>query len=185
MGSLTSKACLKMSLKGKYMKFYTEESRWETEEKKKMFKFLTDYGVPLNSEGKSNWLDLRERFSNYVGTGQPTKNINEIEKFVQKIRIKCQQVIESFAVNKGGDMKDENDEFADVNITYEDAQRFNKNTNILQFIRKNILSNGMALFKSGLEELVKVTNETLEGKPGWVPPKWDCAVHDKYYYLLL
>ena len=161
-------------------------NRWETEEKKKFFKFIVDFGIPLNNEGKPNWMELREKISKDMGTGQTNKNISEIEKFVDMLRIKCQQIIETNSVSKADSKFNENDGLSDLNITTEDAQKFNKNYELLYFIRKGILGNKMSLFKSGIEELKKATQALTNDQPGFVPSSYDCGVHDKYnYYCFL
>lgn len=38
-----------------------EEKGWSLEEKNKLFAYLMDYGVPLNLDGRSNWVEIRER----------------------------------------------------------------------------------------------------------------------------
>jgi len=77
----------------------------------------------------------------------------------------------------------ETDELAELNITYDEAQRFNKNTNMLHFIRKSILSNAATLYKAGIEELAKKSQELKYGEPGSTPEKYICEQHD--YGLLL
>lgn len=150
---------------------------WETEEKKKFFKLVTDLGIPLNNEGKPNWLELREKAAKELGTGQNSKNITEIEKFVDKLRIRCKQMVEAPL------SKPENDDLADLNITLEDAQKFNKNNEMLYFIRRAILGNKMSLLTSKIDDLKKETQELSEDKPGAVPPEYDCSVHDKNILL--
>lgn len=165
-----------MSLKGnkQFRKYRIYILRWDPEEKKKFYKLVTDFGIPLNNEGKPNWVELREKAAKEFGTGQNSKNIIEIEKFVDKLRIKCKQMTEMPLANMP-----ENDEFADLNLTLEDAQKFNKNTEMLYFIRKVILGNKMALLTAKIDDLKKETAEIPEDKSGAVPPEYDCSVHDR------
>lgn len=156
------------------MRGYIYQVRWETEEKRKFFKLVTDFGIPLNNEGKPNWIELREKAAKEFGTGQTNKNIGEIEKYVDKLRIKCKQMTET-PLTKMPD----NDELADLNITLEDAQKFNKNTEMLYFIRKVILGNKMTLLTNKIDDLKKETQELSEEKPGFVPAGYDPSVHDR------
>lgn len=88
-------------------------------------------------------------------------------------------------------MDPDNDGF---NISFEDAEKLNKNMNILHFIRKHILSNNSKLFHNGLNSLIEssfpqnfnVANTSLGNTsnsyspyPNILPEEWDCANHDK------
>jgi hypothetical protein len=53
-----------------------------------LFKLLTDFGIPLTADGRSNWMEIRERMKSLVKDF--TKNIGQIEKMVSKIRFNCQ-----------------------------------------------------------------------------------------------
>ena len=48
--------------------------------------------------------------------------------------------------------KDEDDDEEFV-INVQDASKFNKNSNMLQFIRKSIISNNQQLFNSSIEDI--------------------------------
>lgn len=88
-------------------------------------------------------------------------------------------------------MDPDNDGF---NISFEDAERLNKNMNILHYIRKHILSNYSKLFNNGLNSLIEssfpqnfnVANTSLGNTsctylpyPFNLPQGWSCAKHDK------
>ena len=153
---------------------------WDTEEKKLYFKFLSDFGVPLNNEGKPNWLELREKIVKEPGMEKSNKNITEIEKFADKIRIKCEQVVNP---DPKASSLFEKDELADLKLTVEDAQRFNKNYDTLYFIRKAVLSNKMSLIKNSIEELKKSTQELASDELGAVPENYDPGTHDRNILL--
>lgn len=38
-----------------------EEKGWSVEEKEILFSYLMDNGVPLNNDGRSNWVEIREK----------------------------------------------------------------------------------------------------------------------------
>lgn len=145
-----------------------------------MFKSISAFGIPLNNEGKANWVDLREKVSKDFGETPMNKNVTEIEKFVDKLRLKCQEIIESASVSKDEPKPTESDDFSDLNLTYEEALQFNKNSEMLYFIRKGILSNKMATFKNGVSELIKNTEDLPQGEPGSVPEGYEVETHDKY-----
>jgi hypothetical protein len=56
-----------------------------------LFKLLTDFGIPLTADGRSNWTDIRDRMKGLVKDF--TKNIGQIEKMVSKIRFNCQEIL--------------------------------------------------------------------------------------------
>ncbi len=68
---------------------------WSLEIKQTLFKFLQNYGMPLNSEGRTNWVEFKEKFLKVtnVDPQEMNRSIAQIEKMVQKIRMKCQQII--------------------------------------------------------------------------------------------
>lgn len=68
---------------------------WSLEIKQALFKFLQNYGMPLNNEGRTNWVEFKEKFlkvSN-VDPQEMNRSVAQIEKMVQKLRMKCQQII--------------------------------------------------------------------------------------------
>ena len=67
-------------------------------------------------------------------------------------------------------MDPDNDGF---NISYEEAERLNKNMNILHFIRKYILANNAKLFNSGVNSLVD------QSKGFNLSSNWNCEIYDK------
>jgi len=88
-------------------------------------------------------------------------------------------------------MDPDNDGF---NISFEEAERLNKNMNILHYIRKHILSNNSKLFHNGLHSLMESTfpqnysvantslgntSNTYIPYPFSLPNGWDCSNHDK------
>ena len=46
-----------------------------------------DMGVPLNSDGRSNWIEIREFIRGKSGFENFDKSISQIEKMVQKLRL--------------------------------------------------------------------------------------------------
>ncbi len=88
-------------------------------------------------------------------------------------------------------MDPDNDGF---NISFEEAERLNKNMNILHFIRKHILSNNSKLFYNGVNSLIEstfpqnysVANTSLGNISNsyipysyTLPNGWECVNHDK------
>lgn len=74
--------------------------------------------------------------------------------------------------------EDEKENEEDFKIPYEEALKFSKNENMLHFIRKSILHNNNALFKTGLEELKNRTNELDPSHPAYICMNYQCETHD-------
>lgn len=188
---------------------------WSLEIKQALFKFLQNYGMPLNNEGRTNWVEFKEKFlkvSN-VDPQEMNRSVAQIEKMVQKLRMKCQQIITNdnnvsdkiigesitnneeqksfyfssllfvdiFLINpieNEEKQEDEKENEEDFKIPYEEALKFSKNENMLHFIRKSILHNNNALFKTGLEELKNRTSELDPSNPAYICPNYQCEIHD-------
>ena len=74
--------------------------------------------------------------------------------------------------------EEEKDLEEDFKISYEEALKFSKNENMLHFIRKSVLHNNNALFKSGLDELKQKNSELDPSHPAYVSPEYSCETHD-------
>jgi hypothetical protein len=154
-----------------------EPTGFTLEEKNSIINFLIDYGVPLNSEGKSDWTALKEIFVQKINLDH-SKNPQTIERLVQRLRMISQLVIQlnenentgSIDENMLEQMDPDNDGF---NISFEEAEKLNKNMNILHYIRKHIISNNFKLFYNGLNNLIDLN------KVNPVHENWDPSVHDK------
>ena len=79
---------------------------WSLDIKQALFKFLQNYGMPLNTEGRTNWVEFKEKFlkATSVDPQEMNRSVAQIEKMVQKIRMKCQQIITN---EKEGEMVNE------------------------------------------------------------------------------
>lgn len=55
------------------------------QEKKELFEYILDFGIPINSEGKPNWAEVRENFYGY-NSRYDAKSVHLIEKLVQEFR---------------------------------------------------------------------------------------------------
>jgi len=166
-----------------------EPTGFNLEEKNKIVQFLIDNGVPLNSEGKSDWSALKDQLVTYAGIDS-SENPQMIERLVQRLRMISQLVIQlndnlhndneaSIDENMLEQMDPDKDGF---NMSFEEAEKLNKNMNILHFIRKHIISSKAKLFMNGLNNLTEIT-KTGYGIPQNLPECWDCAVHDRNLLL--
>jgi hypothetical protein len=159
-----------------------EPTGFTLEEKNAFITFLIDFGVPLNSEGKSDWAGMKEQLGEKLPDLQNdnSKTPQMIERLVQRLRMISQLVIQLNENSNENDasvdenileqMDPDNDGF---NISFEEAEKLNKNMNILHFIRKYIISNNFKLFNNGVSNLVDASKNSLPTN------NWDCATHDK------
>jgi hypothetical protein len=138
------------------------------------------------------------------------RSVAQIEKMVQKIRMKCQQIVTNEKEGAGTgkmiieenntiepkskfffyyiknymnyieneEIQEEKDMEEDFKISYEEALKFSKNENMLHFIRKSILHNNNALFKSGLDEIKQRNIDLDPSHPAYVSPEYQCEIHD-------
>jgi hypothetical protein len=161
-----------------------EPTGFTLEEKNKIVQYLIDQGVPLNSEGKSDWALLKDQLTTAINLDS-SKTAQMIERLVQRLRMISQLVIQlndnsnnddaSVDENMLEQMDPDNDGF---NILFEEAEKLNKNMNILHFIRKYILADSSRLFNNGLNSLIEATN-SANTLPQNLLTNWDCSLHDK------
>jgi hypothetical protein len=158
-----------------------EPTSFSLDEKNRILAFLIDFGVPLNSEGKSDWGGLKEQLIKTVGI-ESNKSTQLIERLIQRLRMISQLVIQLNDNNEASvddNLLDQMDPDEDgFNISFEDAEKLNRNMNILHFIRKHILSRGGKLFNNGLNHLIETTNKNVEGNANNLPLNWNCTTHD-------
>ncbi len=74
-------------------KSLNEPTGFNLEEKINIMNFLMDFGVPLNSEGKSDWAALKELLNRILNLDN-SKTPQMIERLVQRIRMISQLVIQ-------------------------------------------------------------------------------------------
>jgi hypothetical protein len=104
-----------------------DDRGWSSHERKTLFQLVLTYGVPVMADNKHDWNELRDRLKERL-VDRFDKLPSVLEKQVERLRWTCQEIINS----KDHEAKREQD----LLITYPDALRFNKHTNILSFLRK-------------------------------------------------
>lgn len=70
-----------------------EPTGFNLQEKNNIINFIMDFGVPLNHEGKSDWVTLRDQLIRVIGL-DTAKTPQMIERLVQRIRMISQLVIQ-------------------------------------------------------------------------------------------
>lgn len=159
----------------------TESTGWSLSEKKCILELVTDFGIPITSEGKYDWTLLREMLSQRIlKDNEPEKsNITEkgvqsLEKFVQKLRIYSQELIDNtISTNEFGSDKD------GFFISLEQARELYENINLLSYIRTQLLSGNAKTVNNGLTSLTdNLQKYRLEKHPN-LPETWKPQIHDK------
>jgi hypothetical protein len=165
-----------------------EPTGWTLEEKKHILKLVTDFGVPSTSEGKNDWAQLRDKLQAQMlakGTklreGEGGKNaeergVQQLERFVQRLRVYSQQILEDPA-SVPPIFGPDNDGFT---ISAAEAQSLYKNINMLIFIRKHILATNGKIFTNGISLLSDNLAKHRLTKHSYLPSSWDVALHDKH-----
>ena len=74
-------------------KSFKEPTGFSFEEKNKILEFLTNHGVPLNHEGKNDWLALKEMMIRIIGLDS-SKTPQNLERLVQRLRMITQLVMQ-------------------------------------------------------------------------------------------
>ncbi|CAI2387839.1 unnamed protein product [Moneuplotes crassus] len=177
-----------------------EPTGYTLSEKEVILKVLLDIGIPLSKDSKYDWTYLKEKIIVAMdGKDLKDKNIQQLERFVQRVRMICQQKIlqESEGISMYKDIPavlDSDDETSEhkkpkteekeeskedpieeskiplensyfdnclkfdpdkdgFKLTKEISHELHKRLNMLDFIRKEILTNKGKLFKSGSSTL--------------------------------
>lgn len=147
-----------------------EPTDWTTNEKKTLLKLITDFGVPLNLEGKNDWNQLKDKFDSMITND---KQINSFERMVQHLRMLAQHTLNPEEGET--DVKDADG----YKMTTEDSESLQNSLNKLQFIRKHILKNGSEFFNAELVELENFTKKNCDPSEIWGKDFWKCDVHDR------
>lgn len=140
---------------------FFEPTDWTNDEKKALLSLVTDFGVPLNLEGKNDWGQFKEKLDSLLPGND--KATNSLERMVQHLRMLAQHIIHPEEGEK--EVKDA-DGFS---MTAEEAESLQNSLNKLQFIRKHVLKNGSEFFNNELPQLEKASEKLLkEGSDPWL-----------------
>ena len=147
-----------------------EPTDWTSSEKKSLLKLITEFGVPLNLEGKNDWAQLKEKFDSVTPNEKP---INSFERMVQHLRMLAQHTLNP---EEGeSDVKDADG----FKMLIEESENLQNSLNKLQFIRKHILKNGSEFFNAELNELENFTKKNSDPNDPWGKETWKVDVHDR------
>ena len=73
-----------------------ERTGYTLKEKEAIIEVLLDIGVPLSNESKYDWTFLKDKISEKLKDKDPMKDksVQQLERFVQRVRMICQQLIQ-------------------------------------------------------------------------------------------
>lgn len=130
-----------------------DEKSWGDAEKRILFSIVSEFGVSIGSDCKSNWGELKDKLKVLIKDFNKTPS--QIEKMVSRLRWNCQEITSDEKLKE--DMVQGSGSFK---ITFEMATKFIKNISILEFVRRSIMlmeANNLRIFLKEAEE----KNETL------------------------
>lgn len=148
------------------------------EEVSLFFQFVKNYGVPIGSDRKSNWNDLRDKFYLFHPNFEQ-KVPSLVERLVQHFRMLVQsKIYYKMLPDKYKELyKKCNQRELSFNISLEDAEEFFKNDNQLRFIRKKIVMSKTGVFSANRNQIksqqLKVGDKGYIGDNNYEPGKHD------------
>ena len=141
--------------------------------------------MPINLEGKPNWGEIRENFYSYPSKYEK-KSVTLLEKLVQEFRMVCQQIIQRDNFSKKAAKEGQQLQYSipsdafDIAISPQQAETFYHNTNLLKFIRKNILFNNQKVFLLHQDEYVQEAALLESDDPAYFSPSvYDPKLQDR------
>lgn len=153
---------------------------YDSKEIKMFFNFVKNYGVPLGSDRKSNWNDLRDKFYTY-NPGFEQKVASVVERLVQHFRMLVQTKIyhKMLPDHNKVDFEESNQRELDFDITLKDAENFFKNDTQLRFIRKKIVLSKIGIFTANRNKLKMENKKLKKGDKGYIEDKnYEAGKHD-------
>ena len=164
----------------------------KTEEKKKIFEFLSNYGMPRKINGEDNYYQIYEKlkeknvFEDIIDKEELNELILGIKSYINELKKQIQDFVEEENEEKikEDEPKEENKEkdkslLTELNIDLEKTKQFMKHIHIFEIIRKKIISKNYKLFNENITNLSQVN--TTKGIPEKCrdTANWDCALNDK------
>ena len=154
----------------------------DNEEKKNVFEFTMDYGLPRKINGEDNYLLIYEKlkekkvFNQIIEKEELNKLVLGIKFFIITIKKKIQNLLNDDK-NEGKNEKDILIE--ELNITKEKGKLFLNNIHMFEIIRKKIITKNYKLFNENINDLIELNNSK------GIPEKcrdnniWNCSLNDK------
>lgn len=156
------------------------------EEKRQVFEFLIEYGLPRKINGEENYLLIYEKlkekkiFNEIIEKDELNELILGIKSFITGIKIQLQILIDE--ENK----KDKDTiQIEELNISVEKAKLFLDNIHMFDIIRKKIIVKHYKLFNENLNKLIEENSANGVPEKCRDPNNWNCAINDKLLFYFI
>ena len=103
----------------------------------------------MTNDNRSNWPELKERVKHHIKDF--SKSPAQVEKMVSRIRWNCQELISDEKLKEESMIPNSNPNV--FKISFNEASKFCKYINILEFVRRTILTIDGESFQTFLKEL--------------------------------
>ena len=158
--------------------FIKESTIFSLDEKNNIVNYLINFGIPINSQGKSDYNSLKEKLleNNIIQERKNEKEnyllLKNFDELINKLKILEENLEEEIK----RELYSDDDGF---NLDYETTDKLIKNLNLFDFIRKNIISQNFKLFNDGLKKLKQETKKGNSKPEKCKEDFWNCSIHDK------
>ena len=157
-------------------------------EKKYIFDFVIDFGIPRKVNGEENYLLIYEKlkdkkvFNEIIEKDELNELIQGIKNFIINVRKKLSNSLNDNEVGEKSKDDITIDEFV---ITVEKGKLFMNNIHMFEIIRKKIINKNYKLFNENLKDLVEYNN--IKGIPEKCRDSniWNCAINDKLLFYFI
>ena len=152
------------------------------DEKKNIFDFIINYGIPRKINGEENYLLIYEKlkekkiFNEIIEKEELNELIFGIKSFISKIKKKINNLLNNDEIEE----KNKDDILVDeLNISIEKSKLFLNNIHMFEIIRKKIIYKNYKIFNENLNDLIELNK--IKGIPEKCRDNtiWNCSINDK------
>ena len=160
------------------------------EEKKEVFEFLFNNGIPRKIYGEDNYYLIYEKlkaknvFEDIIEKEELNELILGIKTFVNELKKQIQSFINEENTEKENEKENEENKedtslIKELEISLEKAKLFQKHIHIFEIIRKKIISKNYKLFNENINNLSKINSTNGIPEKCRASENWDCAINDR------
>ena len=152
------------------------------DEKKSVFEFVIDNGLPRKINGEENYLLIYEKlkekkiFNEIIEKEELNELVSGIKAFIINIKKKISKLLN----NEENEEKNKNNILIEeLDISIEKAHLFINNIHMFELIRKKIISKNYKLFNENMNNLIEVNNTSGIPEKCRDSNNWNVAINDK------
>ena len=160
------------------------------EEKKEIFEFLFNNGIPRKIYGEDNYYIIYEKlkaknvFEDIIEKEELNELILGIKTFINELKKQIQSFINEENTEKENEKENEENKedtslIKELEISLEKAKLFQKHIHIFEIIRKKIISKNYKLFNENINNLSKINSTNGIPEKCRASENWDCAINDR------